>query len=118
MNELTKCCSAHNTVLSDTSVVASTNSFGVHRGYPQREATSPIFWFTITSVASLTLVYILTWISFSLQRGSRSSIKVPPMVPYMVPFVGHAFSLLYDPVGTLIWIKSVQAVLILYQFGY
>ena len=41
---------------------------------------------------TLLFVYTTTWLSFVSQRRSRASVKVPPTVPYMIPFLGSALS--------------------------
>ena len=42
--------------------------------------------------ATLVFVYTTTWLLFVSQRGSRASVKVPPTIPYLIPFLGSALS--------------------------
>ncbi|MCJ1270046.1 hypothetical protein MMC22_009940 [Lobaria immixta] len=47
-------------------------------------------------------VYIATWLSFMYRRQSQDPVKVPPTVPYMIPFVGSAISLALNPARCLL----------------
>lgn len=44
-----------------------------------------------------TLVYIVSWLRFSIHRSSRQPGRVPPTIPYMIPFAGSAFSFVLNP---------------------
>ena len=56
---------------------------------------------TILLIASLAVVHISTWISFSVRRLSLDNNLTPSMLPYAIPFFGHALSLALNPVRTL-----------------
>lgn len=67
-----------------------------------------VLWCIVFLLSNLVFVYIATWISFTRQRLSRGVGKVPPMLPYMIPFFGNAISLAFDPAETLARIRSVH----------
>lgn len=52
--------------------------------------------------------YISTWASFIVRRQSRGGAKVPPMVPYGLPFIGHAVSFALNPVKFLTKVRWVD----------
>ena len=45
--------------------------------------------------------YISTWASFIIRRQSHGGVKVPPMAPYGIPFIGHTIGFALDPVKFL-----------------
>lgn len=63
------------------------------------------------------LCYASTWISFIVQQQSRDAVKVPPILPYIVPFVGNAFSFAFDPVKFLSNVTSVHIYRTLFVFA-
>ena len=70
--------------------------------------SNSIFWSTILLFASLTFVYLCTWVSFSIRRLPRDNNPVPPVLPYAVPFFGHALSLAVNPVRALSQLRLVM----------
>ena len=65
-----------------------------------------IAWCTLLILANLLgFLYVSTWIRFYLQRHCKKPLKYPPVIPYMIPFVGHALKLFYDPVAALAQIR-------------
>ena len=60
-----------------------------------------LLWCIVFLTSNLIFVYISTWISFTLQRLSQDKVKVPPTMPYMVPYVGNALSFAFDPATAL-----------------
>lgn len=67
-----------------------------------------MLWCIVFLIGNLAFVYISTWIAFTSQRLSRDVVKVPPMTPYMVPFIGHAISFAFNPARALARTESVH----------
>ncbi|MCJ1245233.1 hypothetical protein MMC30_002436 [Trapelia coarctata] len=42
-------------------------------------------------------VYVSTWLSYLARRSSKDAVKEPPVIPYMLPFVGSALSFGLSP---------------------
>ena len=61
----------------------------------------PLVWCILFLLANLAFVFTTTWISFWTQRLFGKGVKAPPILPYSVPFFGHAFGLFVDPVKAL-----------------
>lgn len=57
--------------------------------------------FSVFAGATFLSVYIVTWLSFVYQRRSQEPVKVPPTVPYMIPFIGVAISFALNPARLL-----------------
>lgn len=71
----------------------STTSFFV----PESRIFQAALSFSVLLCATFISVYIVTWLSFVSQRRSQEPVKVPPTVPYMIPFIGAAISLALGP---------------------
>lgn len=52
-------------------------------------------------------VYVITWISFLSRRASKESVKIPPTMPYMIPFIGSGISFALNPGRCLSESRSV-----------
>lgn len=51
--------------------------------------------------ATFASVYAVTWLSFVSRRRSQESVKIPPTVPYMIPFIGSGISFALNPARCL-----------------
>lgn len=58
-------------------------------------------------VAILVSVYLFTSLLFWLESRSQNHIKLPPIVPYMFPFIGSALSFGLNPAKCLSQSRSV-----------
>ena len=52
---------------------------------------------TAILVTIFTLCYLITWIRFIYQRCLSDTVTIPPIIPYMVPFLGNAIGFALDP---------------------
>lgn len=52
-------------------------------------------------------VYVVTWLSFVSRRRSQEPVKIPPTVPYMIPFMGSAISFALNPARCISESRSV-----------
>lgn len=64
-----------------------------------------IGWCCCFIVINLAFFYLATWISFAFNRISEDRVKVPPTLPYVVTYLGHALSLLIEPARTIIGVR-------------
>lgn len=73
---------------------------GTTEPYP---AAAPLGFSTLGTVMSIVLgvllsvTYISTWRSFISQILSEESNKLPPVIPYMLPYIGSAISFVENP---------------------
>ena len=63
------------------------------------------------------LFYIARWTIYLVQISSREASRVPPTVPYMVPFLGAVFSFVLSPAKCLEAAVSVYFFLLSLQIG-
>lgn len=50
------------------------------------------------SIVAIPLIftYVATWLSFTIQHWSKKDVKIPPTIPYVIPFVGSTCSFVFD----------------------
>lgn len=72
--------------------------------------------FSTILIIILLSVYIATWLLFKFHWRLQGPVKVPPTVPYMIPFIGSAISFAIDPrkfISASRYVSSLYASMIL-----
>ncbi|KAL9594370.1 MAG: hypothetical protein Q9219_007064 [cf. Caloplaca sp. 3 TL-2023] len=90
---------------SNTSIFAYVYLHSLYESHLRWVLEHPVIYMTFALTSMLSFLYTSRWILFWAQRRSSASVKVQPMIPYILPVVGHALSLFLDPVGMLLHIR-------------
>lgn len=69
----------------------------LHFLIPESQISQVALSFSAFLTAIFVFVYTTTWLSFVAQRRSQEHVKLPPTVPYMIPFVGSAIGFALNP---------------------
>ena len=75
---------------------------------PESRVSQAILISCATIISMLLSVYITTGLLFVFQRRSQSPVKVPPTVPYVIPFIGSAISFALNPKRCISASRSVS----------
>ena len=76
---------------------------------PGSRAFQLILSFSVISLTVISSVYFATWLLFVCQRRSQAPVKVPPTLPYAIPFIGSAISFALNPHRCITQSRSVSS---------